>query len=246
MRLLIDLGNSRVKWALTGDGGWRAGAHLHRGHDVGELLDQVWGAWPTPVLAVIASVAAAETCRAFEAWIEARWHARMHRVEPRLEQLGVVSRYREPRTLGADRWAALIGARGELPDAALAVVSCGTAVTVDALARDGEFPGGVIFPGLGLQRDALARGTAGIGAAVGDETSCLARSTADAVAAGTVYGVAGAIERVCREFERALGETPKLLITGGDADHIAAHLLRPARRVPDLVLKGLERIAVTL
>ncbi len=127
-----------------------------------------------------------------------------------------------------------------------AVVSCGTAVTVDALSARGEFVGGVIFPGLALLQSALATGTAGLPAMPGDETSCLARSTADAVAAGTLYGLAGAVERVCNEFEQALIGPLTVLITGGDADRVAPHLIRPARRIPDLVLKGLDRIAATL
>src|SRR5204863_2422782 len=118
--------------------------------------------------------------------------------------------YRDKGTLGADRWAAMIGARSEMPASAAAVVNCGTAVTVDALSAGGEFVGGVILPGLFLQRSALATGTAALRVGEGDETSCLAMSTADAIAAGTLYGLAGAVERVCAEFERVLDETMKV------------------------------------
>jgi type III pantothenate kinase len=246
MRLLIDLGNSRLKWVLSDTGEWRTGALAYRGHDVTQVLDDAWAVLPAPTTVVMASVAADGTRRSVETWIESHWRVRSHRVEARPEQLGVVNAYRDPATLGADRWAALIGARAEVPASAAAIVNCGTAVTVDALSAGGEFVGGIIFPGLALLQGALATGTAGVRAMPGDETSCLARSTADAVAAGTLYGLAGAIERVCSEFEQALGEPLKVLITGGDADRVAPHLIRPARRIPDLVLKGLERIAATL
>lgn len=246
MRLLIDLGNSRLKWALSGAGAWRTGAVAYRGQEMAPLLDDAWADLAAPAGVVLVSVAAEETRAAIEEWIRHRWSVLPCRVKPQPAQLGVVNRYRDPATLGADRWAALIGAHAEMPGEALCVISCGTATTIDALRADGEFVGGVIIPGLGLLRGALTGGTAGIRVADGDETSCLARSTADAVAAGTLYGLVGAIERVCREIEQGLDDTPKLIITGGDADRVAAHLERPAKRIPDLVLRGLDRIGASL
>jgi len=246
MRLLVDLGNSRLKWASSAAGQWRPGVAAYRGVEMDELLEQTWSELPLPQVAVMAAVAADADREALERWIEGRWRIPVHSVRARPELAGVVNRYRDPAALGPDRWAALIGARAELPEDAVCVVDCGTAVTVDALTADGQFAGGVIFPGLALLRESLKAGTAGLRAAEGNEASCLALSTADGIAAGTLYGLAGAIERVCGEFERALGEPAKLVMTGGDADHIAALLLRPALRVPDLVLKGLDRIADTL
>ena len=246
MRLLVDLGNSRLKWASSESGAWRTGAALHRGVPMQALLDEHWRALPAPHVVVAVTVAAKETAAELERWLRARWNISPHYARARAEQLGVVNRYRDPEKLGADRWVALIGARFEAPGQALCVVGCGTAVTIDALTADGEFAGGVILPGLALMREALANGTAGVRPPEGNETSCLARSTADAVAAGALYGTVGAIERVTREFEQALGISMKLLVTGGDADRVAAHLQGSVRRMPDLLLRGLDRIADTL
>lgn len=246
MQLLVDLGNTRLKWAVAGAAAWQPAAAAVRDRAIDELLDEVWGELPAPSAVVVVSVAPEATNDALARWVRRRWQLAVHRVRSQVEQLGVVNRYREPASLGADRWVALIGARSEFPDSACCVVDCGTAVTVDALTARGEFVGGVILPGLALSRRSLTSGTAGIRAVEGNETSCLARSTADAVAAGTLYGLAGAIERVYAEFERALGEPLKLLVTGGDADRIAACLRPPARRLPDLILRGLERIAPSL
>lgn len=246
MHLLVDLGNTRLKWARSAPGEWQAGASTYRDRAIDAVLDEAWGGLSAPLGVVLVSVAAEEARRALAQWIDRRWRVPVHEVKPQAAQLGVTNGYRDPAALGADRWVALIGARGEWPATAVCVVDCGTAITVDALNAQGEFVGGVIFPGLALLRDALTSGTAGIRAGAGDDTSCLARSTADAVAAGTLYGLAGAIERVCEEFEQALGGPLKLVITGGDADRVAARLRRPVRRVPDLVLKGLARVASTL
>lgn len=246
MHLLVDLGNSRLKWANSDAVPWRPGAANYRGLDVAELLREIWGGLAAPTAVVMASAAAEDVSRALEQWVQQRWGVGVHRVRAQSMQLGVINRYRDPHALGADRWAALIGARGEFPGSAVCVVDCGTAVTVDALTAAGEFAGGVILPGLTLQRQAVAAGTAGVRVADGNEASCLARSTEDAVAAGASYGLAGAIERVCHECEAALSVSMKLVVTGGDADRVAARLLRPARRAPDLVLRGLARIAATL
>jgi type III pantothenate kinase len=245
MRLLVDLGNSRLKWARS-DPGWRVGAATLHGRDIAELLDEAWSDLPAANAVVVVSVVAQRTNDVIEQWVRARWRVGVHRVHAQSEQLGVINRYRDPASLGSDRWAALIGARAEMANSAVCIVDCGTAVTVDALTAGGEFAGGVIIPGLGLLRQALTYGTAYIRAGDGDELSCLARATDDAVAAGTLYGLTGGIERVCHEFEQALAEPMKLIITGGDADRVAARLTRPARRVPDLVLKGLDRIARAL
>lgn len=245
MRLLVDLGNTRLKWA-TVDPGWRSGAVALGAGALPSVLDDIWGDFVAPSVVAVVSVAPPATNDLLEKWVRERWRMDVHIARSQTEQLGVTNRYRDPAALGADRWLALIGARAEFPESAVCVVDCGTAVTIDALTADGDFAGGVIFPGLALLRKTLTAGTANIRAADGDELSCLARATGDAVAAGTLYGLAGAIERVCQEFEDALTQSMKLVITGGDADRIAAHLKRPARRLPDLVLKGLDRIAETL
>jgi type III pantothenate kinase len=156
--------------------------------------------------------------------------------------LGVTNRYHEPATLGADRWAALIAARQQ-SQAAQCVVDCGTAMTVDALSAAGEFLGGVILPGISMARAALLANTQGIRVAEGDEGSCLARATGDGVAAGSVFGLAGAIERIVAEQRRALGADARVLVTGGDAPRLLPLLRGSVTHEPELVLKGLKLIA---
>lgn len=243
MKLLVDLGNSRLKWTTGPSSARRPATVVHAERDVAEVLEQVWGTLAPPAAVLAVSVAPAAVRAALERWVRARWRIEVSYARAQAEQCGVINRYRDPAALGADRWAAVLGARAALGPRNLAVVDCGTAVTIDALSSAGEFLGGVIVPGIALQRQALVAGTGGIRAADGDESSCLARGTGDAVAAGTLHAVLGAIERACREFERALGAPFELVLTGGDAERVAARLERPARHMPDLVLAGLARIA---
>lgn len=240
--LLVDSGNTRLKWALSDTGVWRTGALFMPARDVGALLDDAWRALPRPARVFVADVADGARGQAMADWVRHRWQLSPIRIQAQSELLGVRSAYREPERLGADRWAALIAARA-LTNRSACVVDCGTAVTLDALGANGVHAGGVIFPGLTLLRRSLVQGTAALDAAPGNAAHCLARSTADGIAAGTLYGLVGAIERVLDEFEKALGEAPHIYITGGDADQVAAHLARAVQREPDLVLKGLARIA---
>lgn len=244
MNLLIDLGNSRLKWAQHAPGVWHADAALIAEEDIASLLDRTWGKISVPRKIVLCSVSRAQTLRAVEEWMLRHWSIKPQVIKAQEEQLGVKNGYRKPETLGADRWAALIGARG-LTSAAACVVDCGTAVTVDALSARGEFLGGVIFPGLYLLRASLIRGTAGIDsqAATGNADDYPARSTADGIAAGSLLGLAGAVERLIHEYRQTLGEAMQIFLTGGDAPQIAARLRMPVTLEPDLVLKGLARIA---
>jgi len=245
VNLLVDLGNSRLKWAQHEAGRWHTDAALLETADMAPLLDRVWDGMPAPRQVVVCSVSQPQRLQTLEQWVRARWLLTPLIVRSRTEQLGVKNRYREPEQLGADRWAALIGARG-LTSSAACVVDCGTAVTVDALSAEGEFLGGVIFPGLQLLRDGLARGTVGIRITDGSEVDCLARSTADGVAAGTLFGLVGAVERLIHEYRRTLGDSMQVLLTGGDGPRLAPRMSAAFTPVPDLVLRGLARIADTL
>jgi type III pantothenate kinase len=91
-------------------------------------------------------------------------------------------------------------------------------------------------------RDALLR-TQGVHEVLGDAGSTLAQSTADGVAAGTLFGLAGAIDRILDEQASLLGDTPQILITGGDAQPLRALLRHAVQHAPDLVLEGVACIA---
>jgi len=243
MDLLIDLGNSRLKWAQYAQDLWRPGAlPLDSEKNIESVLDKFWEKTAKPDRMIVCSVSSPERLAALDHWARARWSVTAHIVRPQAEQLGVKNLYRNLQQLGADRWAALIGARG-LTDAAACVVDAGTAVTVDALSARGEFLGGAIFPGLKLLRESLARGTVAIGADAGEVSACPAGSTEDGAAAGTLFGLAGAVERLIVENRRTLGESMKIFLTGGDAPLLAPRLQVSSTPVPDLVLKGLARIA---
>jgi type III pantothenate kinase len=245
MNLVLDLGNSRCKWALA-DGGQEAagltqGGALAYGEDFAQALDNSFSTLPRPEHVVAVCVAASGHLQILAQWVQSRWALEVQPIITRAAQLGVTNAYKNPTSLGADRWAALIAARARLSGAAC-VVDCGTALTIDALDQNGVYRGGVILPGLALMRDALLR-TQGVRDVVGDTGSALAQSTADGVATGALFGLAGAIDRILDEQAVLLGTTPQILITGGNAQSLLALLRHGVQHAPDLVLEGVARIA---
>lgn len=242
MNLLVDLGNSRVKWAYAGGQRWEVGAEAIPAEGFSLLLDRLWAGRPAPEQVVVSSVHGPHRHRLLHDWVARHWGREPRFIQAQARQLGVSNLYRDPSALGADRWAALIAAR-HLSPAAQCVVDCGTAVTVDALSADGEFLGGVILPGINMARAALLANTQGIRVAEGEEGDCLARATGDGVAAGSVFGLAGAIERIVAEQRRVLGAEARVLLTGGDAPRLLALVRGPVAHEPELVLKGLKLIA---
>lgn len=241
MKLLFDLGNSRCKWARL-DPDFRPGGTIEYGADFGVELEKAIGRLPRPAQAFAVCVAGSHRQEQLSGWLESRWTIPLTQVSATRQKCGVVNSYKEVGRLGADRWAALIAARGRIAGA-VCVVDCGTAVTIDALDATGEYRGGVILPGLALQRRALAQGTQQIPHESGKPDDCLARTTADGVASGTLYGLVGAIDRIVDEQSASLGLEPVMLITGGDAPAVRALLRHASTLTPDLVLEGVARIA---
>ena len=164
----------------------------------------------------------------------------LHWNESRYSQCGVTNGYEEAARLGADRWAALIGAHHLQAATPCLVVNAGTATTVDHLDASGYFQGGLILPGLDLMRRALARETAQLPLAGGD-FHALPRNTHTAITSGCLQATAGAIERMFRPLAGTPGAV--CLLSGGSASVIAPLLDIPVRRVENLVLEGLARIA---
>jgi type III pantothenate kinase len=239
MNLFVDLGNSCLKWARCESGAWKVGSTLPaRQGDLRAALIEAWTGLPPAEQVVVCSVAGEAAYDAVVSASQELWQRPVKRFVASAECGGVRNGYEDPVTLGGDRWAALIAARRQFAEA-LCVVDCGTAVTVDALNEDGVFLGGVIFPGLSLLRTALVSGTAGAGTPSGQEGDCLARSTADCVAAGTRFGLAGAVERLVAEHRSKLGAEMRVVLTGGNAASLVPLLNLETEFVPDLVLRGL-------
>jgi type III pantothenate kinase len=249
MILCLDAGNSRLKWGLWDSAGWHAqGAldHVQIGELAGALLAR-------PGRIVACNVAGEKVAAQIET-LAASLAVPLEWLRSSPAAGGVVNGYDNPAQLGADRWAALIGARGLHAGAAL-VVMAGTATTVDCLDAQGVFRGGLILPGLDLMRLSLARNTAGLPEACGGYR-LLPTNTDDAIVSGCIAATVGAIERMAQQACRPpVGGGSGLcrpasadflcLLSGGAAHVLAPHLELPLRRIDNLVLEGLARLATS-
>lgn len=141
-----------------------------------------------------------------------------------------------PERVGVDRRVQVLGA-ARLADGPVAVVSCGTAITVDLGTAEGVLLGGAILPGLGLGARALAQGTARLPEVqLEGPVGMPAKDTVEAIRTGLRLGAAGAVDRLLAEADPEASRT--VLLTGQDAQWIADGLSRPARVVAGLGILG--------
>lgn len=241
--LVIDIGNSRVKWAHAHARTLSACSAAAHAGDVGACLARAWATMPPPARVVLACVAGAPALAAAKTWIETHWRQTPQVVHARAAGYGIRNTYEDPAQLGADRWAALIGA-WSLSAGAQCVIDCGTVVSLGVLNARGEFVGGALLPGLATARACLYARTP-LPPAAGEATRTLARNTADAVAAGTLSAVVGGVERLLADYRAQVDADMRVVFTGGDAASVAAQFIATPNVyvVPELVLRGLARIA---
>jgi type III pantothenate kinase len=242
--LVIDVGNSRLKWGLHGPRGWGARGITPNG-EIGALSVRDWHHLPRPARAVGVNVAGEAMRVRVEAQL-ARWRLAPEWLTATDAACGVTNRYARPAQLGADRWASLVAAwrrsnATELFPPACVVVNVGTAVTIDALDVDGVFRGGLILPGIRLMLQALAENTSGLRATVGEFRE-FPDVTADAMYSGAIQAVCGAIEQMRRQID-SIPAHVRCYLAGGAAPEIERHLNPPVEVVDNLVLEGVLALA---
>jgi type III pantothenate kinase len=253
MLLLIDAGNTRVKWALADErtsaapGQWAAAGMVEHAR-----LQELAAAWAglTAARVIVSNVAGSAMRAALEQLLRQALRVDAQHIEwfaSSPQRAGLRNAYRDPGQLGCDRFAAAIGANALYPGQALLVATCGTATTIDAIGAGGVFIGGMILPGLGLMASALARNTAQLSplpqiAHDVDVADPFADHTDAAITSGCLSAQAGAIERAFAALERREGSV-QCLLSGGAAALISSHLACPHAAVENLVLIGLQAAA---
>jgi len=238
MKLLLDIGNSRLKWATThGQGLEQPGGADYR--PVG--LTQVLGTLElseSPQSIWVSSVASQQARREVKAWTADRWALKPIFVKSCARACGLQNAYAQPERLGVDRWLGMIAAfnRGSGP---VCVVDAGTALTIDAISAEGRHLGGLIAPGITSMRLILDERTQLTLPQNRGGLAWLARDTDSAIASGTLQSALALVERVYRRLSDDLGEPPRALLTGGEADLLQPHLLGGWTLARHLVLEGL-------
>ncbi len=245
--LLLDVGNTRLKWGVAKDGTIARTGHvsLERLNDSGfaalttrlpRRVDQV----------MVSNVAGPSFGARLSAVLGIHCGCELRFAKTERTAHGVTNAYRRPRQLGVDRWVAMIGAWTEF-ESACVVVDAGTAVTIDVLDDEGVHLGGQILPGVSLMARALSGETSDIGPVVrrtkvaASGLDLFSDSTAAAVQSGAWNAVTGAVERAINAL-RSNAYDPVVVLTGGDGSRMLDALSEMPHWRPDLVLQGLLHI----
>jgi type III pantothenate kinase len=247
MILLIDVGNTRLKWAwLTSTGLSDQQAIAYRHAKPGIWSTALFESGEKASRVLVSNVAGAAMARTLVRLTKKRFGVAVEFITAAAEFHGLINGYLDPSLLGADRWLALIGAWTKARSA-LCVVDAGTAVKVDSVDAGGRHLGGLIVPGIHMMREALIKSTSDIARAVEQSTpsmaGVLANNTIGAVSRGAVFALAGMADRAADVVQQSTGVKPKIFITGGDAGMISGSMRSQGEIVPDLVLQGLAAVA---
>ncbi|KXU90004.1 type III pantothenate kinase [Paraburkholderia monticola] len=263
--LLIDAGNSRIKWALVQPDGTQlaSGALAHddvAGPGARSGLQAGWSDWPAPCGVWLSNVAGAEVATRIAALVDAHWpQLPLTTIRASAQQCGVTNCYTTPHALGSDRWAGMIGAHAAFPGEHLLLATFGTATTLEALRADGAFIGGLIAPGWTLMMRSLGEHTAQLptldatrarglldaadAADAARRGPFFATDTPHSLSAGCTLAQAGLIERMWRDLQDEWQVPVRLVVSGGAADEVASALKVQHTRHDSLVLSGLALIA---
>lgn len=234
--LLLDIGNTRLKWACFSAGRLRPGGAVAHGGDPAAALAELELAPPRSIR--IASVAGADNERAVEQLCTSRWQQAPRFARAERECLGLRNSYDTPERLGVDRWIAMLAA-WSTQHAACVVVDAGTALTVDVIDAQGQHLGGLIAAGLHTSELAVLGATRFATRAQPLTThDGLGQDTEACVRQGAMLSVLGAIDRACSRAPAA-----QRLITGGDAEILLPFLGAGWTLRPDLVFEGLLALA---
>ncbi len=244
MILLVDAGNTRIKWRMADAQGVEEHAHPL----AWERLAATWRIQRAPEEIAIGSVAKdalndqlAGVVRDLWPGVQVIW------LRSRAACCGVRIQYAEPERFGVDRFAALVGARALLGARPLVVVDVGTALTVDVLDDTGLHRGGWIMPGVRLMAASLGAGAAQLAQVEWSETkisSAPQHASVPAVLAGVRCMAQGGVRQALHRAARVLGAQPEIVICGGDGAVVFEALVEytPHSR-ETLVLDGLAIMA---
>jgi type III pantothenate kinase len=248
--LAIDVGNTRLKWALYDRPHTQANV-LAQGaeflENIETLAEGPWANLPVPTRMLGCVVAGDAVKRRVQEQMEL-WDIEPQWVVSSSEESGITNGYDHPTRLGSDRWVAMVGARHRMLTRGLqkplVVVMVGTAVTVEAIDQHGKFLGGLILPGHGIMLRALESGTAGLHVPTG-EVRPFPTNTSDALTSGGTYANAGACERMVQHLRDHTGQEPHGVMTGGAGWKMAPSMAIQFELVDSLIFDGLLKVAQT-
>lgn len=256
--LLIDIGNTRIKWATISKKAvtpdllepelLKKGSIIHDGHFSSLKIDDLPGVSEIDEV-LISSVLTQESNENFKVAIKYKYPlAEINFFKSQKTAFGVTNAYESPETLGVDRWLGIIAARFDTScEQGVIVIDCGTAITIDVADKNGKHLGGIISPGLATMRKSLNLATERLQLVDSGNVKPHCSNTIDAISSGTTLSLVGLIEHIINNTAGA--DQYSIFLTGGDANGLSKYLTTEhlTDRIivePDLLLKGLAHIYI--
>ena len=255
MMLTVDIGNSRIKWAL-----WQADRITARGVSAYtidaamETFDELFspvesktgdepGSRPQRVSAVC--VAGEEIASLLSEWVKQHWCLDVEYLETKKQFGNIINAYENPAQHGVDRWAGVVAGHLRFPGFSVCVISAGTAITFDLINKTGLHLGGYILPSYASMHAALLADTANVSSEFNAQfqQDSVPDNTSDAVNQGLHKLIQAGIRELCQFAQDKMDQPMQIIITGGFAEAILDYPDMPVmRHEPDLVMQGLYDI----
>lgn len=235
--LLLDGGNSQLKWAWVENGTFsEVGRAPYR--DLAKLGEE-WLRFADEDVKIVGCAVCGSVKKAM---VEEQLTRPVEWLSSMPQALGIRNHYRRPEEHGSDRWFNALGSRRFTQNACV-VVSCGTAVTTDALTEDNHYLGGTIMPGFHLMKEAMALKTANLNRPIG-KVYPFPTTTPNAIASGMMDAVCGALMMMHGRLKDKTGggKPVDIIITGGGAARVVQAL--PEAFVHDNQVKIVDNLVI--
>jgi type III pantothenate kinase len=254
MILTVDIGNSRIKWAL-----WQASVIIDRGvseyrsvsaggnaaEKIQQILDELFSTVEPPWRVFAVCVASEKICPVLSDWVKQHWQLDIEYLKTEKRFAGITNAYDLPAQHGADRWAGVVAAHLGFPDSSVCVIGAGTAITFDFVDKRGRHLGGYILPSYASMHAALVSDTANVESEISMQYRDheIPDNTSDAVNQGLHKMIQAGVREICQFAQEKMDAPLQIVITGGYAKTILAYPGMPAMKYrPDLVMQGLYDI----
>lgn len=236
MNLVVDVGNTRIKYSVFSNGE-EVYATTSTHEDSAKVADQLFSGYPKLQKAIVSSV------RRDTAALVNHLNSKISTIEfNHSTPIPIKICYKTPDTLGSDRVAGAVGANKIFPHKELLVIDMGTAITIDYVSSKGEFLGGNIAPGMSLRFNSLHQLTHKLPLEQPQEdTSAMGKTTTEAIRGGVQEGIKHEISGYIQDFLNK-NRTGKVILTGGDAFFFAKTIKYPIFVVCNLAMIGLHTI----
>ena len=245
MILLVDIGNTAIKWATSEDlvNLNNSDAEYYVRSQFSDVLESRWLDMVAPQRLMVSNVAGQEIEESLMHWTSNHWQINPEFVYVVDDTCEVKLAYQDTSQFGVDRWLAIIAAWKKFGNA-LCIVDCGTAITIDGVSDRGCHLGGMILPGIQLMQQSLVEHAQGISEIENIQgKSELANNTQQGVASGSTMAVVSLVDRLVNDMQAEYSNKVSCVITGGGAQQVLQLLEFDFEFDSNLVLQGLAWVA---